>query len=147
MNQQITTGSPIESDSKLLLESKYSSLIREAKEGVGRRKSAHTSRLLFLEGKQLIKEALANSKSVSMLRIFCADEFLQKNDNEMFVQNTLSKFRWSKLNKQILNKWSSMETSQGIFGIQRKCGFLFLFQMYLKMKTKSKTKKKRYCQI
>ena len=77
-----------------------------------------------------------------MLRIFCADEFLQKNENEMFVQNTLSKFRWSKLNKQILNKWSSMETSQGIFGIQRKCGFLFLFQMYLKMKTKSKTKKK-----
>ncbi len=98
-------------------------LLKEAKDG---RNSSRQSKLLFLEGKQLLKEAIANrSNGVSMLKVFCINEFVNKNEvNKTFLDSN-NIFKYISLSEQIFNKWSNMENSQGVFGIKRKKFYSF----------------------
>ena len=61
-------------------------LLKEAKDG---RNNLRQSKLLFLEGKQLLKEAIANrSNGVSMLKIFCMNDFVHRNEaNKTFLNS------------------------------------------------------------
>ena len=69
---------------------------------------------MLLEGRQLVKEAFL-AENVSLVKVFCAEKFL--NDNKVFVESYLKRFRVVKLSDRLLKAWSSVDTSQGIIGI------------------------------
>ena len=90
---------------------KYSRFIKDAKDG----KNLRDTKIILLEGKSLIKEAVM-SKCVSLNKIFFAQKFLNSKENQFFAEKNLSKFKLEKISNNLLNSWSNMETSQGIFG-------------------------------
>lgn len=93
-------------------------LLKEAKDG---RNNSRQSKLLFLEGKQLLKEAIANrSNGVSMLKIFCMNDFVHRNEANKTFLNSNNIVKYISLSEEMFNKWSNMENSQGVFGIKRK---------------------------
>ena len=98
-------------------------LLKEAKDG---RNNSRQSKLLFLEGKQLLKEAIANrSNGVSMLKIFCMNDFVHRNEANKTFLNSNNIVKYISLSEEMFNKWSNMENSQGVFGIKRKEILLF----------------------